>query len=244
MGKSIRVMPPQQVDRTPLATGVAIWHTPGVFHLGDVVRKLRLKAGWTVIELSKRAGVDKMTVSEIERGIGNQQRETLEKVAAALSQTVSSLYSMTEQAGSNAEPDVVDATNYKRRDIPVIAEGDAAPNGTFWVEDSTPRNQVDEWMSRPFDLRDQHAYAVILRGDSMEPMLKPGYRLIVSPNLSPADGELSYAQLVSGEHLVKVTRRVQGGWILESYNNAYPPRFVTDAEVASIHRVVYVRTVR
>lgn len=215
-----------------------------MFKLGDLVRKLRHDAGLTIEALAKKAGVDKMTVSEFERSVGNHRQETLDKIAAALGQTVPGLYALLHSAHSNAEPDVADISDYKRKDIPVIQEGEASPNGTFWTDDGTPRHQIDEWMSRPFDLRDPHAYAVLLRGDSMEPMLKHGYRLIVSPNIPAADGELSYAQLSSGERLVKVARRIPGGWILESYNNAYPPRVVTDAEVVSIHRVVYVKTLR
>lgn len=235
---------------------MAVWHNPTVFHVGDVIRKRRNERGWTIEELAEQAHVNKATVSQVERGEANYRRETLDKIARALDLSgAEALFgliswgaaapdSVLTQAGSNADPDVADTTGYKRRDIPVIQEGEASPNGTFWSDEGTPRQQVDEWMSRPFDLRDQHAYAVVLRGDSMEPMLKQGYRLIVSPNLSPSDGELSYTQLASGERLVKVARRAPGGWILESYNNAYPPRFVTDAEVVSIHRVAYVRTLR
>lgn len=50
-----------------------------------------------------------------------------------------------------------------------------------WSDNGTPLFHVDEWSSRPSDVRDPRAYLVIVRGDSMEPMIKRGMRAIVSP---------------------------------------------------------------
>jgi transcriptional regulator with XRE-family HTH domain len=54
-----------------------------MFHIGDVVRKLRLARGWTIPELADRAGLNKQTVSNIERG-DNYTRDSLTALALAL----------------------------------------------------------------------------------------------------------------------------------------------------------------
>jgi transcriptional regulator with XRE-family HTH domain len=53
-----------------------------MFTVGDVVRKLRIDRDWTVEELAKRAVVNKMTVSGIERG-ENYTRRTMDAIAKA-----------------------------------------------------------------------------------------------------------------------------------------------------------------
>ncbi len=54
-----------------------------VFHAGDVVRKLRRDRRWTVQRLAQDAGLDKGTVSSIERtGVGRP--ESLDRLASAL----------------------------------------------------------------------------------------------------------------------------------------------------------------
>lgn len=63
---------------------IQVCKTERVFHVGDVIRKLRKERNWTVEELAEKAGVGKMTVSSIERGEANYRRETVEKIAAAL----------------------------------------------------------------------------------------------------------------------------------------------------------------
>jgi transcriptional regulator with XRE-family HTH domain len=63
-----------------------------VFHLGDVVRKLRRAQGLTLIELSGRADVSKTTLSELERKGRNFERLTLTKIAGALGVSEADLY--------------------------------------------------------------------------------------------------------------------------------------------------------
>lgn len=50
----------------------------------------------------------------------------------------------------------------------------------------------------------------------------------------------------SGERLIKVAHPAKDPevWILESYNQAYPARFVPAAGVTMIHKVAYVRTMK
>lgn len=145
-----------------------------------------------------------------------------------------------DEPGSEAVPVDEDVTNYKRADIPIIQEGDASPIGMIW-DAGDPRNSEAEHTSRPYDFRESGAYAVVLRGDSMEPILKRGMRLIMSVVQPVSDGDVAYVQLRNGERLVKIATRVTDGWLLTSANPAHPPRQVHVDEVEHIHKVAYVR---
>jgi transcriptional regulator with XRE-family HTH domain len=48
------------------------------------IRELRLKRGWSQVELAKHAGVMQSTVSELETGKARRLLDVLEKIAKAL----------------------------------------------------------------------------------------------------------------------------------------------------------------
>ena len=58
-----------------------------------------------------------------------------------------------------------------RPDIPVIAEGDALPDGITWDEREQERPAVLGWLSRPGDLGDPNAYGIRIRGDARSRVL-------------------------------------------------------------------------
>lgn len=88
-----------------LASELPWTHTTAVFHIGDVVRKLRRESGRTLVQLSESAGVSKTTLSELERKGQNFERETLRKVARALGTDEATLYELLrlQQAAVRAE---------------------------------------------------------------------------------------------------------------------------------------------
>ena len=59
-----------------------------------------------------------------------------------------------------------------------------------------------------------------------------------------ADGDLAYAQLKTGERVVRIVTRLNDGWLLWSANAAYAPRVVPTDQIESLHTIVYVRTRR
>lgn len=51
--------------------------------LGTIVRSLRKSRGWVQADLAKRSGLSMFTISSVERGKSNYERETVRKLAAA-----------------------------------------------------------------------------------------------------------------------------------------------------------------
>jgi phage repressor protein C with HTH and peptisase S24 domain len=113
----------------------------------------------------------------------------------------------------------------------------------LWDEEGL-RADVEDRISRPYDVPDRRAIAVRVRGDSMVPRYNPGDEVIVSPSSDVEDGNGVFVKLRTGERLLKIARRAQGGWILESENRTYPARFVKKSEVETMHPIVWIRPAR
>ena len=52
--------------------------------IGAAIEAMRDRRGWTRIELARRAGLGRMVVSRVERGIGNPDLDALQRLAVAL----------------------------------------------------------------------------------------------------------------------------------------------------------------
>ena len=216
--------------------------------IGDAIRRARKTKGWTQTELAAEvtrlrrltntkapeASLD--TISRVERG-DNATTDMLEEIAQALGTTVFTL-------GFGAWSVREKSPGYQADAIPVLQEGEASPRGVSWDDHGVPLWPVEQWGSRPADVRDPKAYIVIIGDDSMEPYYKRGWRAIVSPSKPIGDGDLVCVHLASGERLIQVAHREADGWLFESYNPASKPRLVRDEDLSMIHRIVYVRTLK
>lgn len=77
----------------------------GVFHRGDVVRKLREAQGWTQQQLAKRAGINTSTVQRVEQNAPSVELGSIGRIAAALGVTVDYL----QHASADVTPPVTPA---------------------------------------------------------------------------------------------------------------------------------------
>lgn len=82
------------------------WQTADVFHVGDVVEKLREQRGWNQSQLGHAAKVNKGTVSDFENDPAKADGETIAKLAAALGYTVSALHALVPGAAPDPATDL------------------------------------------------------------------------------------------------------------------------------------------
>lgn len=214
---------------------------------GEVIAALRQKHGISSQgKLGELAGLHLTTVARAEND-GPSDDATLTAIARVFGMDLPDFYETVKRSRrATLEADRIDldvAAGYKKEDIPVVAEGEASPQGAlFWnVDEGKPLIEADEWMSRPGDVTDPRAYAVRVRGDSMVPAYYPGMRLIVTPNIPVKSGHRVYVELHGGERLIKVARRLRNGWLLESLNPVYESREVSDEEVGTMHKIAYAK---
>ena len=71
--------------------------------VGDVVRKLRDRAGLSQEQLSERADINKSTLNDVERDTGNPTQRTLMRIAAALQVSVADLHTLAETTALTQE---------------------------------------------------------------------------------------------------------------------------------------------
>jgi len=64
-----------------------------LIRLGDRIRKLRKKHGWTQVEFAERVGIDRSFLADVERGKRNVSILNLELIASGLRITLSQLFS-------------------------------------------------------------------------------------------------------------------------------------------------------
>jgi transcriptional regulator with XRE-family HTH domain len=61
--------------------------------LGDRIRKLRRRHGWTQAEMSERVGIDRSFLADVERGKRNVSILNLELIAKGLKLSLAQLFS-------------------------------------------------------------------------------------------------------------------------------------------------------
>lgn len=105
------------------------------------------------------------------------------------------------------------------RRIPVISWRQAGETEAF---EQMPDEYED---SMPADVRDERAFAVRLRGDSMEPRIEDGDLAVVLPSVAPTNGEIVLANLKDQGTCCKImhVQHDKNLVTLTSYNPAFPP---------------------
>lgn len=102
-----------------------------------------------------------------------------------------------ESPHTNAEP--APALGAARR-VPVVGTAQLGDNG-YWAELETPVGFGDGFVE--VAVRDNNAYALRCRGDSMKPRIKDGEFVIVEPNQPPNPGDEVLVKAKDGRVMVK-----------------------------------------
>lgn len=221
--------------------------------IGENIKALREAAGFAQQnEFATALGVPQSRVSDWERDrYALPDTASLIKIAKVVGRSINTILRgidknydlvVNNERGNDVEDEYIDVSGHTPDDIPVISEGDASPDGgVFYDDNGVLLIEVEDRITRPYDVTDTKAYGVRVRGDSMLPTYKPGMVLIVSPNTPVRDGDEVYVQLLSGERLIKIAKRVSHGWLLESLNPSYSHRYVKKSEVRSMHPIIWSR---
>lgn len=223
-----------------------------VVSLGQNIKRLRWEAGLqTQKALADLLGVPQPQVSDWENDrYAVLETLTLVKIAKGLRCSVDELlagidvdYDRVREAAAAADRELGSADSPLETlvDVPVVVEGERVPEGVTRADRGGDRPGIAQWLRRPGDLRDPKAYGVQIHGDSMVPAHRPGSIAIVSPARRVQDGDEVYVRLASGECVVRLVYGVHGGYILQTYNPAYPARFVRPKEIRAMHVILYSR---
>ncbi|WCM88822.1 XRE family transcriptional regulator [Acidovorax sp. NCPPB 3576] len=202
--------------------------------LAQRIRSARTELGITQVELAKRAEMKQSDVSKLERG-DSQKTSNLIRLAMALA--VNPQWLDTGDGPRRPEESNVAAAPMlgRSRLVPVVGHVKAGPDG-YLEEMQYPVGHgegcVEYWT------KDEAAYALRIKGDSMHPRYRAREFIVVTPSIEAQQGNDVVVRMRDGRKLLKQLNWQRPEELqLLSINDGYAPMTLDTAEVDSIHRV-------
>src|SRR3954471_7818305 len=198
----------------------------------NAVDRLAEKSGLTASGLAKAAGLDPTTFNKSKRITpeGRPRWPSTESVAKSLQATNTTFDTfvslVTNRGGASTQA------------IPLIGLAQAGSGGYF---DDAGFPVGKGWDEIAFPaVNDEHAYALEISGDSMEPTYRDGDVIIVSPAAPVRRGDRVVVKSKNGEVMVKELKRQTAKQVeLKSLNADHPERTLSLEEVVWIARIVW-----
>jgi phage repressor protein C with HTH and peptisase S24 domain len=208
---------------TPMLTHAQVW---------TAVDRLAARAGLSASGLAKRAGLDPTTFNKSKRITpdGRPRWPSTESVAKILAATGTSIDIFVSL--------IADGGRTVTRSVPLIGLAEAGAGG-FFDDAGFPAGRGWDEIAFP-SIDDEHAYALEISGNSMEPAYRDGDVIVVSPAAAIRRGDRVVVKTKDGEVMAKVLRRRSAKTVeLNSLNAEHPDRQLAAADVQWISRIVW-----
>jgi phage repressor protein C with HTH and peptisase S24 domain len=213
---------------------------------GDRIRDARKLKGWTQSQLAEACGWEGASrVGNYESGARHPSREDWIKLGAALEESPAFL-----QFGEDLFREITPSTRMPKaaasravrrqvaiRSVPVIGFVVATPDQDGYFDDASyPPGAGEGYLTWP--TRDANAYALRVRGDSMQPRIRPGEVILVEPGTNISPGSDVVVRCKDGRKMVKQLLFQRGQEVtLGSINIAHRQVTIDVSEIESMHYV-------
>jgi phage repressor protein C with HTH and peptisase S24 domain len=195
------------------------------------IDRLAVRAGLSASGLAKKAGLDPTTFNKSKR-ITPEGRarwpstESIAKSLAATETTIDQFVGLITEAHGPTQP------------VPLIGFAEAGAGGYF-DDGGFPVGKGWDEISFP-SIDDEHAYALEVSGDSMEPAFRDGTVIVVSPAAAVRRGDRVVVKTKDGEVMAKELKRKTAKTIeLRSFNPTHSERILSMDDVLWIARIVW-----
>jgi phage repressor protein C with HTH and peptisase S24 domain len=181
--------------------------------------------------LAKKSGLDPTTFNKSKRITpdGRARWPSTESIAKALSATGASVESFVSLIGES---------NGTAQAVPLIGFAEAGAGGYF-DDGGFPVGKGWDEIAFPA-VTDDHAYALEISGESMQPTYRDGDVIIVSPAAPVRRGDRVVVKTKNGEVMVKELKRQTAKQVeLKSLNADHPERTLPLEDVVWIARIVW-----
>jgi phage repressor protein C with HTH and peptisase S24 domain len=197
----------------------------------NALDRLAARAKLSPSGLAKRAGLDPTTFNKSKRITpdGRARWPSTESIAKSLAATgvnVETFVSLIADSAGAAQA------------VPLIGFAEAGAGGYF-DDGGFPVGKGWDEIAFPA-VTDEHAYALEISGDSMQPAYRDGDVIIVSPAAPVRRGDRVVVKSKDGEVMVKELKRQTAKTVeLKSLNSEHPERVLSLDDVVWIARIVW-----
>jgi phage repressor protein C with HTH and peptisase S24 domain len=195
--------------------------------------RLAERGGLSPSGLARRSGLDPTTFNKSKRVTpdGRERWPSTESVAKALAATNSSINTFVQLIGDAART---------VQSVPLLGFAQAGAAGYF-DDGGLPAGKGWDEVALP-SVNDEHAYALEISGDQMQPAYRDGDVIVVSPGTPIRSGDRVVVKTRNGEVMVKeLKRRTAKTLELRSLNPAHVDRNLPAGDVEWIARIVWAR---
>jgi phage repressor protein C with HTH and peptisase S24 domain len=182
--------------------------------------------------LARRAGLDPTTFNKSKRQSASGKdrwpsTESLSKVLSTIEMSFEDFARFSDR--SHAEGPSVPLIGHAQAGDSGFFDDSGFPVGAGWDDVRVP------------GVRDPGTYCLEISGESMAPVMRPGDRVVVSPNEPVRRGDRVVVKTVEGEVMAKELHRINATQVeLISVNPDYDDRILPRAQVAWIARIVWI----
>jgi phage repressor protein C with HTH and peptisase S24 domain len=198
----------------------------------SAIDRLAARAALSASGLARRAGLDPTTFNKSKRitAAGRARWPSTESIAKALAATGTPFDTFV----ALIEPSAGAAT----RAVPLLGFAEAGAGG-FFDDGGFPAGEGWDEIAFPA-VNDEHAYALEVSGQSMEPAYSNGDVILVSPSAPIRRGDRVVVRTRGGEVMAKELKRKTAKSIeLKSLNAHHPDRTLAAADVLWIARILW-----
>jgi phage repressor protein C with HTH and peptisase S24 domain len=196
------------------------------------IDRLAARAGLSASGLAKKAGLDPTTFNKSKRITpdGRARWPSTESVAKSLAATDTSVETFIALISETPRP-ITQA-------VPLIGFAEAGARGYF-DDGGFPVGKGWDEIAFP-SVNDEHAYALEISGNSMEPAYRKGDVIVVSPAAPVRKGDRVVVKTRDGEVMVKqLARKTAKSIELHSLNPDHPARTLPMSDVLWVARIMW-----
>ena len=199
----------------------------------SAIDRLAARAGLSASGLARRAGLDPTTFNKSKRitASGRARWPSTESISKALAATGTSIEAFVGLIQG-------DKAGAPTRGVPLLGFAEAGSGGYF-DDGGFPVGEGWDQVAFPA-VGDEHAYALEVSGQSMEPAYRDGDVIIVSPAAPIRRGDRVVVRTKAGEVMAKELQRRTAKTIeLRSLNVAHADRTLAATDVLWIARILW-----
>lgn len=230
--------------------------------LGERIKKAREAKGLTQAELGKFLQLTQRSVARIESSTQEVSVDRAKEIAEFLQTSVSYLSGETDELRPRIKTEKNTVTEnqefptyYEAIEIPIYSISACAGSGfdneceCMEIVGKVYLNREDIGILAP-----EMPFGIMLDGDSMEPVISSGGKVIINPNIRPGRGDICLARFLDRGFFRDAIKfffsKPEGGCILKSSEISgippmeFSPQEIEERELIIVGRVVYIDTGR